>query len=475
MPPIELPAGVDAFTLKLPQIRLYSSEKNFELVGHSYLLVDQRSTWAKAQGRPGAATGSGLDTVQVFDGIAYLGGHSTPPTLFHVLIADVRDPERIALVGSIPCRPGTHCGTLAVDPQRKLLVVGHDTAPQANPPPAGAAIEAGWAIYDVADPKQPRELAFVALPTGGETHAAAIAGGTLYACGTVDAETAGSGLSVIDIGDPTSPRRVGEWHVPGQRRGEEFSPLNRNGPDGKPQKIGCQSVAQHADRLYLGWGDAGAIVLDVTDRTAPKPLAIYDFVPPFHGGAAGAAHFAVPVVTPRSRHPDLVVETDAIFDCPPGFGRIFDVSDLRNPEVVAGRRPANVQPISSFRLPFRSDVFEEERGDFFCSGGGNTGGAVLNSAFQPLLDWRSSSLLYVTWFDEGVRALDISNPFAPRFTGYFLSPRFEAPGRSDRQTRGIFQDPATDLIYVTDGNGGGLFVLRFTGPIPAGRPVPAAR
>jgi hypothetical protein len=71
--------------------------------------------------------------------------------------------------------------------------------------------------------------------------------------------------------------------------------------------------------------------------------------------------------------------------------------------------------------------------------------------------------------------MDISNPFAPRFTGYFLSPRFAGPGKADRETREIFQDPDTNLLYVTDGNGGGLTVLRYTGPIPKNPPLPGAR
>ena len=71
--------------------------------------------------------------------------------------------------------------------------------------------------------------------------------------------------------------------------------------------------------------------------------------------------------------------------------------------------------------------------------------------------------------------LDISNPFAPVFVGHYLSPRFGAPGRKDRHTREIFQDPDTGLLYLTDGNGGGLMVLRYTGPIPDTPPIPGGR
>jgi len=55
----------------------------------------------------------------------------------------------------------------------------------------------------------------------------------------------------------------------------------------------------------------------------------------------------------------------------------------------------------------------------------------------------------------------------PREAGYYLSPKYAAPGAPpDRQIRETYQDRDTGLIYMTDGNGGGLTVLRWTGPIP---------
>ena len=77
--------------------------------------------------------------------------------------------------------------------------------------------------------------------------------------------------------------------------------------------------------------------------------------------------------------------------------------------------------------------------------------------------------------DEGLRALDITNPAAPVFTGYFLSPPLYAPGRQDRQTRDVFQGPKTQLLYVTDANGAGLTVLKYTGPFLGDPPIPGAR
>ena len=84
--------------------------------------------------------------------------------------------------------------------------------------------------------------------------------------------------------------------------------------------------------------------------------------------------------------------------------------------------------------------------------------------------------MYVAWYGQGVRAFDLSNPYAPREVGYYLSPDWIVlPAEPVRQTREVYFDPTTDLIYMTDGNGGGLTVLRYTGPLPATPPAPGAR
>ena len=65
------------------------------MLGQTYFKIPERTPWAKGQGRPGAEVGSGFNGVRVYDGIAYLGGFNSPPTLFGILIADVRDPQNI--------------------------------------------------------------------------------------------------------------------------------------------------------------------------------------------------------------------------------------------------------------------------------------------------------------------------------------------------------------------------------------------
>lgn len=474
-----LPPGVDVFSLTLDQVKQYSSADNFEVVGHEYFKIPERSEWARAVGRGGAPVGSGLSSVKVADGIAYIGGYNSPPTLFGVLIADVRDPLNMRKLAFIPCKAHTRCPYVDFDRERKILVFGNDTF--RDPRQEGRITEeqrqarAGWSFYDVSNPGKPRELGFLPTVPGGLTHGFAIEDHYLYGCGQTRTDST-EFLTIIDFSDARKPRQLSEWHVPGQVPGETPDPMNRLGRDGKPQTLRCHEVVPFNDRLYVAYRDAGMKIFDIKDRARPHLLGTYDYLPPYSGGMLGATHTTLPIVVQPDKHPDLVVIADENYNCPAGFGRVVDVSDLQNAQVVAGERDANFEMLSTFRLPDVVDQLDQQ-GHFICPGEKNNTPfvSVASSIHSPMQDVRSPSLLLVTWYNNGLRAVDISNPYAPKFVGHYLSPKYASWANDDRRTREVAQDPDTKLIYITDGNGGGLTVLRYTGPIPAHPPLPGAR
>jgi hypothetical protein len=111
----------------------------------------------------------------------------------------------------------------------------------------------------------------------------------------------------------------------------------------------------------------------------------------------GAAQTATPVIFDKEKNPNLVILTDEVFSCPPGVGRIIDLSDLNNPEVEKGIRDANLQIISSYRLPHIDDAHDFAKGRFVCPQG-------QQSMHTPWFDYHSPILLYQAWYDQGVRA-----------------------------------------------------------------------
>lgn len=468
-----VPPGLDVFDLTLSQTRAFSARKNFKLLGHSYL----RGPWLTASARE-RGLGGGFNTVRVHEGIAYVAGYWSPPTVFGVVIADVRNPRQIKPLGFIPCTAGTTCNYLALNEERDILVTSNDIS-AANPkgPPAGEPVRSGFGFWDVSNPRAPKKLGYYANRPNGRTHGFDIDDRYVYACAN-DPESKTTGLppgnqasqevKVLDYSDPTDPRETGNVHIQGQRIGEDFAPDDRLNPRGDQQRVDCHELMVHGDHVYVAWRDAGAVIVDVSDRSNPRIVSRWDYVPPFNGGVLGALHSILPVPTGTGM-PNLAVLTDEIFDCPPGVGRILDISDLDHPQLL-----------SSLRIPAISDKYDRGSGTFVCEEG-------LQSTHLPWLDHRSAGLLYVTWYDQGVRAFDISNPHLPREVGYYLSPKYETDlsvypttppfpfflGRF-RASREVYQDDETGRIYMTDGNGGGLTVLEWTGRLPK-PPIPGAR
>jgi len=153
-----------------------------------------------------------------------------------------------------------------------------------------------------------------------------------------------------------------------------------------------------------------------------------------------------------------MVMTDEHFSCPPGFVWILDISN-----------PKAIQVLSTIHVAGVDDQYDHAAGKFVCPAG-------QQSAHLPYFDPRGhGSLFYQAWYDQGLRAFDISNPFSPKEVGYFISPDFSVPRQVGRHTREAYIDPKTNLIYVSDGNGGGVTVLRYTGPLPPRAPMPGAR
>ena len=456
----EMPPGTDVFDLSLREVRRFSHHKNFDVVGHSYFKGPWQTDFARENG-----LGISVNTPRVYDGIGYFGGYNSPPIMFGTLIADVSDPRDMEALAFVPCEPGTRCAYIRVNNDRKILVAAHDTN-AANPtqPPAGTPARAGVSFTDVSNPAVPRPLGFIETRPGGNTHGFEIDDRYAYVCAnfpdTQEPISQNQGIAIIDYSDPQNPVLVSRVNMPGNIiGGEPRDPVMDDvNPDGTPQINQCHEIHVHNNRLYVAWRDIGLVVIDVEDRSNPQVLSRLDYVPPFNGGGLGAAHTFMPVVgmEDEDKHPTLAVNTDEIFDCPPGFGRIVDISNLANPVFI-----------SNYRLPHIDDKYSRMNQEFKCQEG-------QQSIHHPWLDFRTKGLFYQAWYDQGLRAWDISNPFLPREVGYFVSPRYAAPGRVDRHTREAYQDPETGLIYVSDGNGGGVTVLRWTGDLPKD-PIPGAR
>jgi len=306
---------------------------------------------------------------------------------------------------------------------------------------ADAPCEQGVLIWDVSDPEVPKPLGRFTTDGGG-THRNYYDGGRYLHLAAGVAGYVGNIYLIVDIADPTAPKEVARWWVPGQwREGGETGAPAATSLHGGPYLEG--------DRAYLPYGGAGLVVLDVADVTRPRLVSRLPFSPPFQSFIA--VHTAVPLAARKL----VSVNSEAIKeDCdePLGFAGLVDVTDERAPRLQS-LFPLPAPPPGA---PFRN----------FCERGGRFGP---HNQHQPqrqavLLD--RDDLVFLTYFNAGLRIVDISDARSPREVGWFVPPdpvvrRGALPTKLVAQSEDVLVD-RRGYIYLTDKNHG-LYVLSYDG------------
>ena len=176
------------------------------------------------------------------------------------------------------------------------------------------------------------------------------------------------------------------------------------------------------------------------DKTAPKLIAHRNWSPPFGGGT----HSALPLHDRGL----LIVADEAVMN--------IDQDGMKYTWVFDIRVPSNPVSIATFPTPSDRD---------YVALGGQFGPHNLHENRPG--SFRSSTTVFATWQSAGVRVFDITNPFQPVESGYFVPPGptvWMEPmrGRAKmRHTADLFV--AEDgLMYVTDYDAG-LYILQWRG------------
>jgi hypothetical protein len=129
-------------------------------------------------------------------------------------------------------------------------------------------------------------------------------------------------------------------------------------------------------------------------------------------------------------------------------------------DITTETRPFSV---SNYNVP--------EASGNFCSRGGRFGAHSSNEYQHPAYDKR---VVFVSWFNAGVRALDIRDPYSPREIGYYIPAMTEktdqrcvkdASGQRCKraiQTNNVEVDDR-GYIYIVDRADTGMHVLELTG------------
>jgi hypothetical protein len=356
-------------------------------------------------------------------------------------ILDVTDPAAPEIVGEIPGPDDPNCKSNQVQVADGLCIIGvGHRQPGWGGDPSKAGDE-GIHVWDVSDPLSPRFVSGYRYGGSG-THRNLYAGGRyIHATPSVPGYE-GFIYSILDIEDPAAPTEVGRWFFPEQFVAGGATAAQRISHHGPATPVG--------DRAYLAYGSKGMVILDISDVTAPALVSRLDIGPAF------TSHIAMHTVMPLPDRGLAVVNTEAIAELSAEPHHIAGIVDMSDEE--------NLRLISMFPVPRPPEGAGYP--NFHTRGGRFGPHNQHHPQGQPHL-WSSDQLVYLTWFNAGLRVYDISDPYLPREVGWFL-PDDPAERRGllpktalVTQSEDVIID-ARGYAYLSDKNHG-IHVVRYTG------------
>ena len=272
-------------------------------------------------------------------------------------------------------------------------------------------------------------------------------------------------MQVYDLSDPAHPKFIRDFGLVGQQPGTEGT---------VPTELhGAISGGPRGNRVYVGYGTNKGGVLQILDREklltgakdpTPDNLRV-PVVGELHMSPLVGAHTTYPLGKMRipefandkfgaERDMVMIVDESLVNECGAGESRqmvwFVDATIEKFPMVVSNYTPAARD---------------------FCQRGGRFGAHSSNESMAPVF---FGKLAFVTFFNAGVRAIDIRNPYAPKEAGYFIPAITEATDKrcvkvNDQERCKIAiqsNNVETDdrgYIYVVDRANTGLHILELTG------------
>jgi hypothetical protein len=376
-----------------------------------------------------------------------------------VAVVDVQNPAQPNVVAELENPSDTSAEDVVVFTARYGSLAGHDIA-VSGIQTCGSRYDTnlfrGLEVWDVTDPANPEEIG--RFNTGCCTrgihelevaHRADLGRTFVYASvpaseypdsaspsGRRD-ELGRGDFRLIDITEPAAPDEVSNWGVihdlgapPAPGLGCDADPIYGHGAE--PSADGRLA--------FLSYWDSGFIAIDLSDPANP----VYRGRTSYPADADGDAH--------SSNYDEargLLFTADEDFCKTSGSGtekgygylRVYDYRDLANPVQVG-----------SYKTPNSMGTDDQGAGDY-----------VIHN---PLL---VGTDVYVSWYSDGVRVIDTTDPTAPREVAYFVPPSANNPvSPSQRgvlnnatQVWGVAVDEVTGLVYLSDMNSG-LWIVRRT-------------
>jgi len=343
-------------------------------------------------------------------------------------VLDITDATKPELLSHVP-------PTSPASGTQHVQVCDGSSLPEGNPDKTYLLRTNGllsYELFDVTDPAEPKFLSTIA-ETGHSSRPESSRGtrethkfqwecitGIAYFNGTPKGWRVTRLLQAFDLSNPNNPHHIRDFGLIGWEPGAQgaFPDYEISGLH-QPFIVG--------NRMFLGYGSGNNGVLQILntekflkgnpssgDPFEPTPenllypqIARLD-MPSYWGVHTAKPIYDIPV--PEGSHHErlgikdlLIVVSEAGRDArrcqaTPDVMFLIDITEEATPF-----------PISSFQVPAQS-------GDF-CERGGRFGPHSVHDAFHPKFD---KTLVILSYFNAGIRVVDIRDPFQPVEVGYFI-------------------------------------------------------
>ncbi|AGC48119.1 putative lipoprotein [Myxococcus stipitatus DSM 14675] len=284
----------------------------------------------------------------------------------------------------------------------------------------------GLTVFDVSNPRAPLLKTSISLPNNANWNGVWAKGDALYVAGL------GTGTHVFDISNPAAPSLV------------RIMPAGRSG---------MHTVLVDGNRLYGAGTGVGTHVYDITEPLNPVLRTVFTLPEDASLG---------------DPHDSFAYEGRLYISNSSGGYTIVDPTDLDNVKVLG----TYMRPDEGFAHHNAVGTFG---GKTIAFEGGEFAGShvrvldVTNPArIVKIGEFRMrqttsmhnlilrGNLLYVAWYQEGLRVLDVSNPTQPKQVAHYQTFREEDPDRGDSLFEGAFgiRVPGDGYVYVADSSRG---------------------
>jgi hypothetical protein len=364
--------------------------------------------------------------------ILWLAHESAPKNFTGVDVTDPRKPRVIVQTDL----PHGKMRSNSLEASGDVMAVAYQVSTPGMKP-------AGFELFDISDPEKPRSISTfdASGPHSRGCHQLwFVDGETVHmSCGDPDLKPRNPKddqiYRIVDVRNPSKPTPVGRWHLPGTMESDSESPPRRLPArfDAGFRAHNTNVYPQRPDRCYLGYIDGGIMILDISDKAQPKLVSHWSNSPPYNG----FNHTVLPLFDRG-----LLLVTDECVQKDgadwPKLVWVIDARDEKNLVSIGTLPVSGVKPL--------------------LHRGGRCGAHNLHENPPAKGVWRSEDIVLGTFFNAGVRAYDIRDPYEPKEIASFVPPAPEGSPVGTAQINDVLVDDR-GVVFAVDRHSGGVYCL----------------